>query len=264
MHKKKYWYLFVNLIFPNAIAVGITVFLAKITTLSNIKIWFGEIGLDKIGFIDSFTLLSIIFYFILMVLYIKYIQNDKKELIPCTTYGDLPYFVYVFASVIMRIRHINLKSKPISLQFKILANQHLFTITKLDEIQDKKIDYVVNDDKKSSKVINLVIADTYPFNNNKLPDIVKNNRTIIIERKDKNTTRQRYNSKNLIQLVNKIVEKEKNLHCEYNLFLFTNPETNQSLYKEVFNTCVDGFVLNLYNYDRKNNIFSSKPKYTIK
>lgn len=264
MLKNKYYYVFVNLILPNIVCVSFAIIISSITEITPIKTWIGNIGIDKITFISTRTLLSFLFYISFIVIYMTRIQNKDKELVPSTVYGNIPYVIYSFAAVFMRIKYINLKLKPIPLQFKILNNAHLFNIEEIKTIENKDVEYIKSKNKCSSKVINLVIADTYSFNNMELPNSVKNNLTYIIERKDKTTQRKRYNSKKLIDLVNDIIEENKNGINEYNLFLFTNPETNKLLYNDVFNTSSDHFKLNLYNFNNNKRCFSDKPKYTIK
>lgn len=264
MFKNKYYYVFINLILPNFLCLAFAILISSITAISSIKTWIGNVGIDKINFISSRILLIFLFYMIFICIYIIKIQNKDKELIPSTVYGNIPFNIYAFAAVTMRIRTIDLKLKPISLQFMILNNAHLFKINDNNIIKNEQIEYVKSKNKRSSKIINLVIADTYSFDDIELPNSVRNNITYIIERKDKTSQRKRYNSKNLIDLVNGIVEENKNGINEYNLFLFTNPETNKLLYNDVFNTVSDGFKLNLYNFNNKTKCFSENPKYVIK
>lgn len=265
MFNNKYCQLFTKLILPIlAIYIVIPIIILPIIKPSSVDIGIVEIDFSIIPkwifYISSYCVITFSCKQIIKSVYVK----DELDLITNNIYGDIPTIYYILASIFLGISTIDLKNKPYGVQFKILNNSNKFKEILVPEVLDVEIEYIKEDDKKKSKIINLVIGDTYEIEYSHLPESVKNNRTILIKRK-KVSNRDRIHSSNLIQLVQKVVEELKYEHNEYNLFLTTNPKTTKEIYEKVFNTCRDGFKLNIYDSDAKQNYkFNSNPSAKIK
>lgn len=262
MKNNKWLILFKRLFFPIIIMIFTSIIITSITELIPYKVLFIKIDFEAI---HSKILIRLIIFFALLFIfrsiYIKY-NSKNKELIPTSVYGDLPYTFYYLASIILGIKKINLKSKPIQLQFKIYNNISYFEIIEDKEIPiDDKTKYIIEDNKFKTNTINLLIGDTYRISINQIPTILKNNRTIIINRKNKND-KNRINSNELIKIISNIIQENKSTCKVYNLFLYTNPITNRRIY-EKFNTCRDGFTINIFKCNNKF-IFEDKGKVSLK
>lgn len=245
MKNNKWTYLIINLAIPLVLLIILCIFATKITEITPVEEFALKINLDTIkSKIIIKALIFILLFLFLRYLYISKLQNNKKELISTSVYGDIPFVFYLLASVILNIRRINLKCKPIPLQFQVFKHNEQFDIVKLTEIKEKDVKYQIDEIKGSTNTINILIGDTYEITKEQIPVQLLNNKTIIINRK-KRENRSRFNSNELIIIINSILEKNKKCK-EYNLFLFTNPETNRRLYEEAFNTTTDEFVINIY------------------
>lgn len=260
---KKSMYLFIRILLPIIFIITISIASYSFVKVEELKIFLLKINLKNILPEHPRRIIVVITFLCLWVSYYCFNRKIKKELIPDTIYCSIPFFILLFSSIFLGIKEIHLKLKPIPLQFKILKNHEFFNIIE-DNILEEECDYVIKDDKKKSDTVNLVIGDTYEIAKDKLPKNVMNNRTVVVRRKDNKDNRRLY-SKNLIKKTDKIVKSLKKEHKEYNLFLNTNSKTNKELYYTVFNTARDGFILNIYQANSKNNfIFNDSPDVKIK
>lgn len=250
MKNNKWFHLTKNLFVPIIIIIIICFFMVRITELNSLNekaliMYFNKINSPLVK-----NFIKVSFLLIIIRSYYYFFQNKKKELIPTSVYGDIPVIFYILASILLNIKKINLKCKPIPLQFQIFKHNGLFDIDELTEIKEKDVKYQIDEIKGSTSTINILIGDTYDINKSQIPSQLLKNKTIIINRK-KRTNRCRFNSNELITIINTILERNKKCK-EYNLFLFTNPVTNRRLYDEVFNTTTDGFIINVYNAKKVN------------
>ena len=260
---KNIMYLCIRIILPIIFIIAISIASYSFIELEDLKLILLKINLNNISPKHPRRIITIITFLCLWGTYYGFNRKIKKELIPDTQYSSIPYFILLFSSFFLGIKEIHLKLKPIHIQFKIFKNHNLFNIID-DNILNKDCEYIYKDDKKRSDKVNLVIGDTYEIKKDKLPQNVLNNRTIIVRRKD-NKDNRRFYSENLINEIVKIVNSLKKEYKEYNLFLNTNSKTNKELYYTVFNTGRDGFILNIYQANNKNNfIFNDKPSVKIK
>lgn len=244
MKNNKWCYLAKNLFIPIIMIIIICIFMLKITELNSLNEKALIMYFNKISNPLLKNIVKISFLLLIIRSYYFFFQNKEKELIPTSVYGDIPIIFYILASILLHIRRINLKCKPISLQFQVFKHNELFDIDKLHEIKEKEVKYQIDEFKGTTDTINILIGDTYEITKDQIPVQLLNNKTIIINRK-KRENRSRFNSNELIKIINSILEKNKQCK-EYNLFLFTNPVTNKRLYNEVFNTTTDEFVINIY------------------
>ncbi len=251
MKAKKWLRILSQLLLPLIIIFCFCYFIARITELKAFEILFIKIKFDDI---HSKVIIKILIFISLFHTlrhgYIIITNNKEKELIPTATYGDVPFVFYYLASRLLNIRKINLKCKPIPLQFQVFKHNGLFDIVCLTEIKEKDVKYQIDEIKGTTDTINILIGDTYEITKDQIPVQLLNNKSIIINRK-KRENRSRFNSNELIKIINSILERNKKCK-EYNLFLFTNPVTNRRLYNEVFNTTTDGFIINVYNAKKVN------------
>lgn len=187
--------------------------------------------------------------------------NPNKEYAPSNLYGDYPILIYYVAWLLLGYRKVNLKMKPIPLQFQLLKMNFLECFD--DTIYMEK-DYKYNvshkgDLSKETNQINIVVSDTYPIKLCYLPPAVIDNYSIIINRDGESGIR--ICSKSLIEIMNKEVQKSKKYCNNFNLFLSTPASTNKEIFQQIFQTGLqDKFTINIYQQDCENNFqFKEKP-----
>lgn len=142
--------------------------------------------------------------------------------------------------------------KPIPLQFQLL-NANALECFDDTEYSDKEYKYKVNyyGNLRNAKQINIIVADTYPIEIDKVPQSIKENYTIIIKRLGEKGVRIK--SKELIDIITKEVQASKNYCKDYNLLLSTPATTNIRIFRQVFQTGQrDNFIINIYQQDNKN------------
>lgn len=187
--------------------------------------------------------------------------NAKKEFAPTDLYGNYPIIIYNVAFYLLGFKIVNLKMKPIPLQFKLL-HQKNFNFIDDTYYSPNEFDYNVSYFGKidnNTKQINIIISDTYVINENMIKKSISKNYTIKIDRVGQVGVRT--NSKKLIDILINEIQKNKSTCKEFNLFLSTPASINKSIYQQVFQTGGrDEFILNIYQQDNKNNfIFNDKP-----
>ena len=194
-------------------------------------------------------------------------KNTKKEFAPVDMYGKFPYYLYILVRVLIGYNKVDLKMKPIPLQFKLLDNNR-FECFDSTSFSDKKVkyrvSYVGNINKKTEK-INLIVSDTYKIPIDKIPKSAKEFPTILISRTEKKNDGLRIYSQQLIDIIHSEVEKSKSKCKNYNLFLTTTGKTNMEIYRQVFQTGHrDDFVLNIYQANSNNDFkYDETPAATI-
>lgn len=249
---KKKLYPYITIVFPLLLIIIVSVYLSLIFEIINYEGKWFLIKLSEVSFNHprrlAFILLFIIQFFIMRK------TNKEKEYAPTDIYGDYHIAVYYIAWLLLGYKKVNLKSKPIPLQFQLLNNNNLecFDDTEYSDIEyEYKITHEGTLDK-NTKQINIIVADTHPITLNKIPKQVTNNYTINISRKG--GTGIRIKSQKLIQLIIKEVQKSKKYCKEYNLFLSTPATTNKRIFCQVFQTYQrDKFIINVYQQDSNNN-----------
>ncbi len=201
--------------------------------------------------------------FILFVSQLSVVRcyNSKKEFAPTDLYGNYPIFIYNVAFYLLGFKIVNLKMKPIPLQFKLL-HQKNFDLIDDTYYSPDEFDYDVSYFGKldyNSKQINIIVADTYIINEDMIKKTILKNYTIKIDRVGQVGVRT--NSKNLINILINEIQKNKSTCKEFNLFLSTPASINKSIYQQVFQTGGrDKFKLNIYQQDNKNNyLFNENP-----
>jgi hypothetical protein len=216
--------------------------------------------LIAIGFPAIFlVVLGIVFYLI-------HKSNKEKVLNSGKFYHKHLYFSYWICNKILGYKRCNLKGVPIYLQFKMILND-LFTdfiyeegIHKCDTKENiqvfNQIDdcSAVNSNGKTSqyatRVINLLLIDTYNILNTQIPDSVKDYPFISISRFKEND-KTRYQSEEYIKTITTIVRGLPSCIKEINVFGTLNPYHVYHIVKEVFNTGGRDSIRHLYVYDQR-------------
>lgn len=257
---KKIWYVFCVFLPFMAIVYGAVVF-SKITTIDDLKdsfiiIKFSELTLDH----PRIVIIPILIGMFLIPLIMHNIKYEK-EFAPKNMYGNYPFIFYYLALKLLGYKKVDLKMKPIPLQFKLLEVNR-FDYYDSSTLSEEKFKYDVIYKKKvnnHTKRINIVVSDTYDIDLSKLPNTENQNPTIVIKRKGKSGIRTF--SQELIDIIHSEVEYSKKYCKKYNLFLSTPGKTNQEIYQQIFQTGHrDGFTIYIYQQNNKNDFnFKSKP-----
>lgn len=256
---KKILYPIIKVLIPLIIIIIFSIYLSSIFKITDYKgngflLKFSEITFGhprRVAFVILFVIqLSMVRYY-----------NTKKEFAPTDLYGNYPIFIYNIAFYLLGFKIVNLKMKPIPLQFKLLHQKNFDFIDDTEYSPDEfdyDVSYLGKLDSKA-KQINIIIADTYIINENMIEKSILKNYTIKIDRMGQVGVRT--NSKKLINILIKEIQKSKSKCGEFNLFLSTPASINRSIYQQVFQTGGrDKFKLNIYQQDNKNNfIFNDKP-----
>lgn len=206
--------------------------------------------------------IACIVLFILQLLAIRKI-NKEKEFAPTDIYGDYPICIYYIAWLIAGYKKVNLKMKPIPLQFQLLSINALECFDDTEYSEDNYKYKVTHKGKldKNTKQINIIVSDTYPIEFDKIPKSVIDNYIININRDGGKGIR--ISSNKLIEIIIKEVQNSKKYCKNFNLFLSTPAITNKRIFYQVFQTGLrDKFILNIYQQDNENN-FKFKDKPTI-
>ena len=255
---KRFIYPFIHIVLPFIIVIIIAIKGSSILELIDystygLKFNFSELSL-KNPRVNFSILLIVIQWFVIR----SFITKDK-EFAKSDFYGDYPLFIYTLAYWVMGYKVVDLKMKPIPLQFSLL-HQNIFECKADILSSDKEFKYKVdrNDTLKYKvKQINIIVADTFDILEDKLPNNVKDNYTIKINRIGER--RIRVSSQELVDLLHKEIQETHTYCNEYNLFLATPAWTNKAFYEQIFNTR-DGFIINIYQQDNKNDFkFKKKP-----
>ena len=135
-----------------------------------------------------------------------------------------------------------------------LVIQATFEKYPIDESQYIKIDkeeckvFIINN-KKTTKEINLVLADTYEIRTSQIPKDKIHNTTILI-RHESNSMSRRYSTDYIETVTNHVRKLEPN--SIINLFATTNPMNTKSLAESVFGLSSRGNIEHLYVYQQEN------------
>ena len=199
-----------------------------------------------------------ILLFIIILFWYRY-SNKDKEYAPTDIYGDYNFIIYYIAWLVVGYKKVNLKMKPIPLQFQLLNNNRLECFDNTEYL-DKKFKYKVTHEgtlDNDTTQINIILSDTYPITIDKIPKKLRENYTINISRVGEKGIRIK--SQELIELLIKEVQNTKQYCKTYNLFLATPASTNISIYNQIFHTERDKFTLNIYQQDSENDfVFKEK------
>lgn len=249
-----------KLIVPLIVIFTLSIVVSSFFKLTDYSGSFFKVKLSELSFKQSRWIYVVILFCGLLFIYRKMFIKGK-EFAPSDIYGDYPVCVYNVAYFIFGYKEVNLKMKPIPLQYKLLYENRFNCVD--DTLYSKKnFEYKVSYSGKlnySTKQINLIVCDTYDINENMLPKDKKNCYTIKIDRIGEKGIR--ICSEELINILIKEIQRTKKYCKEYNLFLTTPASTNKNIYNNVFQTGQrDGFILNVYQQDNKNNFkFKEKP-----
>lgn len=244
---KKILYPVVTIVIPLILIVIVSIFLSSISKVVDYEGTFFLVKLSEITFINFRRVVCILLF--LGFLFACRHFNKNKEYAPTDIYGNYHIIIYYVAWLIMGYKKVNLKMKPIPLQFQLLSINKLkcFDNTEyLNKNYKYKVDHTGKYDN-NTKQINIIISDTYPITKDKIPKDLIDNYTISITREgDKGI---RIKSQELIEILIKEVQNTKQYCKNYNLFLSTPASTNMSIFNQVFHTERDKFNLNIYQQD---------------
>ncbi len=256
---KKILYPFVTIILPILLISIAVIWLSSFFELNDYNGNGFLIRLSEITFNHPRKVACIILFLILLS-GIR-LLNKNKEYAPTDIYGNYPVFVYYIAWLLLGYKKVNLKMKPIPLQFQLL-NINALKCYDDTEYSEKHYKYKVTHKgklDKNTKQINIIVSDTYTIDFDKLPKSVVDNYTINIDREDGKGIRT--SSTELIEIIIKEVQNSKKYCKNFNLFLSTPATTNKRIFCQVFQTGLrDKFILNIYQQDNENNFkFKDKP-----
>lgn len=255
---KKYSYPVICIVFPFIIMIIIAIKISSILELIDYSIYGVEFNFSELSFKNPRVVFSLLLI-ITQWCFVRCFITKGKEFAKSDFYGDYPLIIYTLAYLIMGYKVVDLKMKPIPLQFRLL-HQNIFSCKAEVLASNKEFKYKVNkkeDLKYKVKQINIIIADTFDIPKDKLPNKLKDNYTIKIDRIGER--RIRVSSQELVDLLHKVIQETHSFCDEYNLFLATPAWTNKAIYEQVFNTR-DGFIVNIYQQDNNNDyIFRDKP-----
>lgn len=120
-----------------------------------------------------------------------------------------------------------------------------------------------NEQSKNPTVRSLIIADTYPIDDAKIPDFVKNNDRIVFTttKENKQDRVRRYNKELALKVVEEIKKAEEADVTEIYLLANTNPKTIMEIMRDAFNDAGRNPIQHLYVYDspRKNDFKFTTP-----
>lgn len=189
-----------------------------------------------------------------------YKKNNDEEFAPSNYYCKFSPIFYRLAFLLGYKRKIDLKLKPIDIQFQLfqLGNVELYDSTDLAKSENYTYNVEhINELNSGNREINIIVADTHNVEFDKIPKILQSNYTIIIDRKNKGI---RVDGEKIVQILSEEVEAIKDTYKVYNLFLSTPGDTNLRIYNSVFHTVNDDFVIKIYTQDKDCNFaFRNKP-----
>ena len=179
-------------------------------------------------------------------------------------YHDYPYWWYLFCAKILGYNSCNLILVPIHMQYKLVLNS-VFNILEPGEYPKKEDDTISVRETKgtsyNSSVVNLVFIDTYLIQSSQLPDVVKEFKTIYIQRY--NGDNNRYQSEKFVNEINNVVRKLPSSVEQVNIFSTTNPWHTYQIASNVFTTGDRNNIQRIVVYQQEkdgNRIFGKKGK----
>lgn len=175
-----------------------------------------------------------IFMFVLALFLVRkwnkeYMFNRGDE------YKNYPYFWYWICAKFLGYSECNLILVPIYMQFMLILRD-TFCKYYCGEL-DKKTDDIISVQKLNfveiSNEVNIIISDTYPFQENQIPISKRSKPTIIISR-DNAVDHNRYDSPELVQ---NVVKEVRNLPInikKINIYATTNTQNTRKIVQNAF------------------------------
>lgn len=196
----------------------------------------------------SQNLIDYIFYFVwnkgniaigiflfVVTLFIMRRWNKNNMFNKGDDYKNYPYCWYWICAKFLGYTECNLILVPIYLQFKLVIRD-TFSKYYCGELEKKDNDIVSVNRLNISNIsdeLNMIIADTYPLQENQIPRDKRLKPTIIISR-DNDVDHNRYNSP---ELVEKVVNEVRNLPSsikKINIYATTNPHNTMKIAQDAF------------------------------
>ena len=179
-------------------------------------------------------------------------------------YHDYPHWWYWICAKVLGYNSCNLILVPIHMQYKLVLNS-VFKIYEPGEYPKKEDDEIVIRETKgtscNTSVVNLVFIDTYLIQSSQLPDVVKEFKTIYIQRY--NGDNNRYQSEKFVNEINNVVRKLPSSVEQVNIFSTTNPWHTYQIASNVFTTGDRNNIQRIVVYQQEkdgNRIFGKKGK----
>lgn len=194
----------------------------------------------------------------------KKVNKDKIFNHLRNVYHDYPYWWYWICAKILGYNSCNLILVPIHMQYKLVLKS-VFKIYESGEYPKKEDDVIDIRETKGTScntlIVNLVIIDTYLIQNSQLPDVVKEFKTIYIQRY--NGDNNRYQSEKFVNEINNVVRKLSSFVKQVNIFSTTNPWHTCQIASNVFTTGDRSNIQRIVVYQQEkdgNRIFGKKGK----
>lgn len=255
---KKICYPIKTIVLPILLIAIVSIYLSSIFKFIDYEGNGFLIKLSKITLNHPRKVACILLFFGFLIIYRRF--NKDKEYAPTSIYGDYHIIIYYIAWLFVGYKKVNLKMKPIPLQYQLLSINKLKCFDDTEYL-DKNYKYKVShigEFGENTKQINIIISDTYPITNNQIPKKLIGNYTIKVNREGEKGIRVK--SQKLIELLIKEIQNTKQYCKTYNLFLSTPASTNMSIFNQVFHTERDKFNLNIYQQDSENEFkFKNSP-----
>lgn len=258
-------YLVEALILPFILTFVIAYIIVKFDILKELAIGILKLDLSKIN--EKFLLVypnldeisSLICALIVMLILNIVIYNTRTKNKSVflknrnDTDGDYCVAIYKIASL-LGYRSINMIGRPIPVQYKILASNCFDEfISGVSEVKNSKplIRYF-NKNLKDYETINLIIGDTYKIKFEDIPENYKNLFSIMITKDDINEKngKRDYDS-SFVDTLEIELHKYEPDNKVINIFAYTNPRTNEELYKKVFVRKSNRLLLNVFYTDEE-------------
>ena len=209
-----------------------------------------SVDFDNIGYYLLLNTENWVISIVLVFSVLLWIRKFNKEKIFNTknVYHNYPYLWYWFCAKILGYQTCNLKLVPPYLQFKLVLNDtfSIYYVGEEDDyaaIEDEYIEIKKEYFVQVSDEVNLVLADTYPIENQQLPIVKRSLSTITINRVRPDVSR--YYSP---QFIAKIVDEVRNLPrnvTDVNVFPTTNPRHTLKIARDAFKLAERGNIKKL-------------------
>lgn len=207
--------------------------------------------------------ISLMSGFAISLLILWFLRKANKEKVFSTgnNYRYQSYILYYIASKILGYRAVTLVRVPIHLQFHLIINE-LFENVRTDE-NTQEVPQAVTVLKKNmdqkSKVINLVLNDTYEILREQIPHLQRNLPTITIMNGMEFNGVRTYNPDFLTE-IRKQTHEASQSHSIINVFATTNTQHNKVIIEDCFkNAQRTGFKsLNVFQFDTTSKTFDDK------
>lgn len=211
----------------------------------------------------SNIVISVVLLFVTIYI-VRKINKDKVFNHLRNVYHDYPYWWYWFCAKILGYNSCNLILVPIHMQYKLVLNSvfKIYEPGAYPRIEDDEI--VIRETKGTScntSAVNLVFIDTYLIQRSQLSDVVKEFKTIYIQRY--NGDNNRYQSEKFVNEINNVVRKLPSSVEQVNIFSTTNPWHTYQIASNVFTTGDRNNIQRIVVYQQEkdgNRIFGKKGK----